>query len=143
MKAELVTRQGVKAVFKPVCGYEGIYSVTDDGRVYSHARIDARGNRRNGKWLKAIPDGDGYLRVHLCVNAVRIKKGIHRLVASAFLKNPSSLPAINHKDNDKTNNSVDNLEWVTMEDNSRKAYNDGLYTQPRGTDGRFYKKAVV
>lgn len=111
---------------RPVPGFQGIYSVTVEGRVYSHARVDARGNRRRAKYLKLIPDGDGYLRAHLCVGGVRRKWPVHRLVAMAFLPNPDELPEVNHHDGDKTNNRVTNLEWVTTQENLNHARETGL-----------------
>lgn len=106
---------------RPVPGFEGIYSVTDDGKVLSHSRRDARGNLRKEKWLIPITDGDGYPRVHLCVNGVRRKWQIHRLVALAYIANNDNKPTVNHIDGDKTNNAAENLEWMTFEENSRHA----------------------
>lgn len=128
---------------RPVVGFEGIYSVTDDGRVFSHPRIDARGNRRKGKWLKPIPDGDGYPRVHLCMNGVRRKWQIHRLVAFAFIPNPEGKPAVNHKDGVKSNNCVSNLEWVTNQENIIHALKLGLIIPVRDIDtGQYMGKAA-
>lgn len=125
---------------RPVPGFEGSYSVTIQGRIYSHARADARGNRRKAKYLKPIPDGDGYLRAHLCLQAVRRKWPIHRLVAIAFLPNPEGLPEVNHKDGDKTNNNVTNLEWVTTRENIKHAIEMGLMpTLERNQAGQFMR----
>ena len=85
--------------FRDIPGYEGLYEVSNLGRV-----------RRNGKILKPY-DNDGYLRVDLFKNGIVRKFLIHRLVAQAFIPNPKNLPQINHKDEDKTNNTVENLEW--------------------------------
>ena len=69
----------------------------------------------------------GYKRVVIVVNGKKIHKRIHRLVAEAFIPNPNNLPVCHHKDNDKTNNDVSNLEWTTFEENTMYAHNDGLY----------------
>ena len=92
--------------FRDIPGYEGMYEVSNLGRV-----------RRDGKILKPLKDS-GYLQVHLSKNGIAKKVLIHRLVALAFLPNPQNLPCINHKDEDKTNNYVNNLEWCTYEYNS-------------------------
>ena len=86
--------------FRDVPGYEGMYEISNLGRV-----------RRNGKILKPFKDDWGYLQVDLYKNGTGRTVRVHRLVASAFLSNPQNLPQVNHKDEDKTNNSVDNLEW--------------------------------
>lgn len=85
--------------FRDVPGYEGMYEVSNFGRV-----------RRNGKILKPF-NNYGYLRVDLFKNGIVRKFLIHRLVAQAFIPNPKNLPQVNHKDEDKTNNCVENLEW--------------------------------
>jgi hypothetical protein len=90
-------------VWKPIAGYEGLYEVSSFGRIRSVV---------NG--LLLTPDeARGYLRVTLFRNGVRNRQPIHRLVAQAFIPNPRGKPAINHKDEDKSNNRVDNLEWCT------------------------------
>ena len=88
--------------FRVVPGYEGLYEVSNLGKV-----------RRNGKILKPSKNNWGYLRVNLYKNGIMKSAYIHRLVAQTFLPNPQNLPMINHKDEDKTNNSIDNLEWCT------------------------------
>ena len=93
---------------KDIPGYEGLYAVTEDGKVWSY---------RRKIFLKPTPNNRGYLLVLLWKK--RQVKGylIHRLVAEAFIPNPEGLPQVNHKDEDKTNNCVDNLEWMSAKDN--------------------------
>lgn len=93
-------------VFLDIPNYEGLYQISNFGRV-----------RRNGKILKPAKDTNGYLQVGLCKNGIRKNARIHRLVALTFLPNPNNYPEINHKNEDKTNNVVENLEWCTREYN--------------------------
>ena len=149
MIPELVTRKGTKAVLigneriYPIPEYEMYYGATKNGRIYSFPRVDARGNRRNGKWVSLTPDNDGYLTVMFCVNSKRKKWRVHRLVAKTFIPNPNNLPVVCHRDNNKTNNAAYNLEWDTFEGNSSKAHAEGLIIIPRcDVTGRFLKKGV-
>lgn len=104
--------------WKDVVGYEGLYKVSDKGNVYSIGRIGAPGRKRGGRILKPGYDKDGYLRVYLCKNGKRKTRFIHRLVAGVFLPNPNGLQQVNHRDEVKDNNNVENLEWCTREYNN-------------------------
>ena len=101
--------------WRPVVGYEGLYEVSSYGKVRSLDRYvkTCYGSYRlhKGKVLSPGKDTDGYLKVCLSCNGKNKMFFVHRLAAQAFLLNPDNLPEINHKDEDKTNNSVDNLEW--------------------------------
>lgn len=94
-------------IWKEIKGYEGLYAVSNKGRVK---------NLMSGKVLKNVIDPNGYLRIKLSRGNVR---RIHRLVAQAFIPNPLNLPYINHIDEDKTNNNVGNLAWCTASQNVR------------------------
>lgn len=85
------------------------YEVTTTGEVI---------NTKTGRVLKPAKDSDGYLRVCLCKNCKPKVFLVHRLVAEAFIPNPDNLLEINHRDEDKTNNTVENLEWCTHEYNN-------------------------
>jgi len=89
------------------------YSITKDGKVWSHL---------NNIFLKPQRTGHGYLGVQLN----RKSKIIHRLVAETFIPNPKNLPEIDHIDGDKHNNSIDNLEWVSHQENILRAKNSGV-----------------
>lgn len=97
-----------KEYWKPVVGYEGLYEVSNWGRVKSLPR---NGTVKYARILKFHTNRQGYLQVGLCKNNKLKIFLVHRLVAEAFLPNPDNLPEVNHKDENKTNNSVDNLEW--------------------------------
>ena len=99
--------------WRPIEGYEGLYEVSNTGQVRSLDRYDNRNCFRKGKVLSPIKDTDDYLKVNLYCNGKNKKCLVHRLVALTFIPNPDGLPQVNHKDEDKTNNSVDNLEWCT------------------------------
>lgn len=105
-------------VWRDVVGYEGLYKVSDRGNVYSVKRVDSRGVKRGGIILKPRYNRDGYLTVDLCKNGVPKRKSIHRLVAEVFTPNPNGLPQVNHIDEVKDNNNVDNLEWCTSKYNN-------------------------
>lgn len=96
-------------VMKPIPNYEGLYSATDDGQIYSE---------KSKKFLKPSLDHKGYLRVDLYRYGKAKHYLIHRLIAMTFLENPNGLPAINHKDENKLNNCVDNLEYCTIKYNN-------------------------
>lgn len=92
--------------WKDIEGYEGLYQVSSQGRIKSLDR-----NTTNGKIRKFQTSKSGYLSVTLSKNGVVKRQSVHRLVAEAFIPNPNNLPQINHKNEDKTNNSIENLEW--------------------------------
>src|SRR5699024_5728355 len=97
-----------REVWKDVVGYEGLYKVSNRGNVHSVRRRDSIGRKCGGRTLKPTYNRDGYLIVDLCNNRVRKSKRVHRLVAEAFIPNPESLPQINHIDEIKDNNNVNN-----------------------------------
>lgn len=100
-------------IWKDIEGYEGLYQISNWGRVKS------LNYNRTGKEgiLKPIPTNNGYMIIGLYKNRKPNQYSIHRLVAQAFIPNPDNLPQVNHKDEDKSNNCVWNLEWCTAEYN--------------------------
>lgn len=110
------------AIWKDIKGYEGLYQVSDEGDVRSLDRKtigkDGRVCYFKGRNLKKTKMNIGYLKVTLVKNGENNQFLVHRLVANAFISNPHNLPYINHKDEDKTNNSVSNLEFCTPEYNN-------------------------
>lgn len=102
--------------WRPIKGFEGLYEVSDLGRVKSVSRVIARGDVRqtvNERILSPKLSKKGYLIVGLHRCAKTQHKYVHRLVAEAFLEVPNSECEVNHKDEDKTNNRLDNLEWCS------------------------------
>lgn len=97
----------MKEIWKDVVGYEGQYQVSDLGNV----RSVNWGNRGFTKNLYLKPHNRGYLQVELFRDGTRKTFMVHRLVAQAFIENPNNLPLVNHKDENKYNNTPDNLEW--------------------------------
>lgn len=99
----------MKEIWKDIEGYEGVYHVSNLGRA---KRVTT------GRILKSGKDRGGYLQVDLCKNGKHKTHRIHRLVAQAFIPNPENKPEVNHIDENKTNNMVSNLEWMTAKENS-------------------------
>jgi len=98
--------------WKPVVGYEGVYSISSNGSV----RRDSSG-RILSKMLRK-----GYFYVNLCSRGISQKKDVHQLVGEAFLSLRPVGMQINHRDGCKTNNEASNLEWVTPSENALHAY---------------------
>ena len=105
-------------IWKDVVGFDGRYKVSNKGNIYSVERKDTLGRNWGGMVLKQRYDKDGYLRVTLCENGTMETKLVHRLVTEAFISNPNDLPQVNHRDEVKSNNNVENLEWCTSKYNS-------------------------
>ena len=109
----------MKEIWKDIKGYEGLYQVSNLGNVRSMDRITRDGRKIKGKNIKPHTNGNSrYLRVALCNNGKIKYENIHRLVAKAFIPNPENKPEVNHKDENPSNNFIDNLEWMTSKENS-------------------------
>lgn len=102
-------------IFKDIKGYKGLYQVSTHGNV--KALGNGGSNASKEKILKPNKDKKGYLMVGLCKQGKRKMCKIHRLVAMVFIENPNNFREINHKDEDKTNNRVTNLEWCDRKHN--------------------------
>ena len=100
-----------REIWKPIKGWEGLYEVSNLGNVKSF-------HKGKELILKPRKKPNGYLQVILQDNGIKKCVHIHRLVAQAFIPNPDNLPTVNHIDENKENNRVDNLEWMTTKDNT-------------------------
>lgn len=133
-------------VWKPIKGYEGRYEVSNLGNVRSLPVVRYQPSshkdvmmykRHPGKKLTPTENGHGYLLVGLYDGGKGKNHYIHRLVAEAFVNNPDNLPNVNHKDFNRSNNSADNLEWVTQKENTM--YSSERMSRPK----RISKKTMT
>lgn len=102
----------MKEIWKDVKGFENNYMISNTGLLYS---------KKAKRILCTHPNGDGYLSFHASTKEGSHTLRIHRLVASHFLENDSKRKCVNHKDGNKRNNNVDNLEWCTYKENAEHA----------------------
>lgn len=100
------------------------YLITADGRVFSEY---------SGKFLSQRVNKQGYLYCNLYHNRHRYSMKSHRLVAETFIPNPENKPCVNHKDGNKLNNHVNNLEWLTVKENTQHSYDNGLQEGIKGS----------
>ena len=94
---------------KDIPNYEGLYAATEEGQIWSYYKK---------RFLTPSIGKGGYLKVTLVKDKQKQTKLIHRLIAETFIENPNNYPVVNHKNEDKTNNNITNLEWCTYEYNS-------------------------
>ena len=138
-------------IWKDIEGYEGLYQISNFGRVKSLDRyVKSRwGNYRllNGKLIKGYKNKNGYCLITLWNKQISKTYLLHRLVAETFLSNPDNLPQINHKDENKSNNQVENLEWCTAKYNSNYGTHVERSTAPKrktvyqySIDGQFIRE---
>ncbi len=124
-------------LWKPILGYEGLYEISNLGRVKSLPRWHNNrfsGYIDKGRFLKPRFDSYGYQMVMLCKDKKQKNYLIHKLVANAFIDNPNGYDSINHKDENKTNNCVENLEWCT------RYYNNNYGTRNKRMSETIKKK---
>ena len=126
----------MEEIWKDVVGFEGLYQVSDLGNVRNYEKTIWNGRHMPQIILATRVCKTGYVDVHLCSNGKHHAKRLHRLVAQAFLPNENDFPEINHKDEDKTNNSLANLEWC----NSHYNVNYGTCIKRRSEN---HKKQII
>lgn len=93
---------------RDIPGYEGLYAATSCGKIWSY---------KSEKFLKPRNHQDGYLLITLSKQGKATTYVVHRLIAQTYIPNPENKPQVNHKDENKQNNCVNNLEWVTISEN--------------------------
>lgn len=123
----------MKEIWKDVIGYEGLYQVSNLGRVKGLKRESKhyKGGVRvyNERFLNPCLHKDGYLKVGLIKDGINKQHSVHRLVCSSFIENIYNKPQVNHKNGVKTDNRLENLEWSTSSENHKHAYKIGLRHQ--------------
>ena len=123
-------------IFKDIPGYEGLYEVSNYGRVLSLPKGDGNGNKY--RYLKpevCIKPNTNYHRVSLSKDGKVTRFLVHRLVAQVFIENPLNKPMVNHIDNNGENNMVSNLEWCTGKENMLHSSIQGRQDLPRRLGG--------
>ena len=108
---------------KDIKGFEKEYAITEDGKVWSY---------KSKKFLAPHIVNSGYYQIRLCKDGIYHRYYLHRLVCEAYIPNPDNLPEVNHKDENKTNNHMDNLEWCTHSYNN----NYGTHSKRAGEKHR-------
>lgn len=133
----------MQEIWKPVVGYEGIYEVSNFGRIKSVDRIITTTNNttriRRGVIRKPSNNQWGYLQVSLHREGIRTCFRIHRLVAIAFIPEQDGKHEINHIDGNKKNNKTNNLEWCTTSENILHAVRTGLLVIKKGENTSYSK----
>jgi hypothetical protein len=115
----------VEGYMKDIVGFEGLYAITKDGKVWSYPK-EARNNLK-GKWL-SNDKSSRYHQVSLMKDGVKYKRTIHKLVATAFCEGFDDSLQVNHIDGDKLNNNATNLEWISASENRLHSWRTGLQT---------------
>lgn len=134
------TKQEVKKMieeWRDIPDYEGLYQVSNMGRIKSLDRRIKRTSTTKRNWkgrIMKLAETRGYYTIQLSKNGKVKIHGVHRLVAFAFIENPNNYPVINHKDENPLNNHVDNLEWCTY------SYNNSYGTRTKRAIKKFKKK---
>lgn len=112
------------------------YFATEDGRIWSN---------KTNKYVAQRIGPKGYYHVNLSIGGKCKTYQVHRLIAKAFIPNPQNFPVINHKDGNKLNNHIDNLEWCTYQYNTQHADKNGLITRAVGiatSNGHFFENDI-
>lgn len=132
----------MEEIWKDIQGYEGFYQISNLGRVRSLERIAPSGKFVKQIIRKQLKDKDGYCIVGLNKNKSQKTHKVHRLVANAFIENTDNLPEVNHKDEDKTNNEVSNLEWCNAKYNLTYGSRNGMFIGEKNNNCKLSEKDV-
>ncbi len=130
-------------IWKDIAGYEGLYQISNTGKVKSLAFTKFWGGKPNPTDIILVQRQNprGYLYVTLCKNLIGKSMRIHRLVIEAFIPNTLNKPTANHIDGNCLNNNVENLEWATFSENTLHAHRIGLASNKSGTEAT--KRKVI
>ena len=114
-------------IVKPIIGYEGLYLIDSMGNIISMPKQNGSRYVNEYNILKQkISKRTGYYEVSLSKNGILKTKLVHRLLAQHFIDNPLGLPEVNHKNGIKTDNRLENLEWCSVSQNTKHAYDNNL-----------------
>jgi hypothetical protein len=130
-------------VFVPVTGYEGLYEISNLGRVKSLAKFKGTNykQRIGERIMKGKPNTNGYLQIGLSIDGEKTYPFVHRLVAIHFIENPNNSPEVNHKNGNRICNEASNLEWCTRLENEQHSWRTGL-KQMRGDLHKLSKRVL-
>jgi len=134
----------MQEIWKPIKNYEEYYEISNHGNV-RRIKYDNKGNLKQyplPNYIKNKIDKDGYKRYTLSLKSKNKEFSSHRLVAQAFIPNPNNYPVVNHKDGDKNNNNIDNLEWCSIQHNNIHALENKLRVMPMGNDLKTSKSVL-
>ena len=119
----------IMEIWKDIKNYEGCYQVSNDGKIKTVSRLIKRKNKGDfilkSRILKQLKNNKGYFNIRLCFNNIKKSFTVHRLVANAFIINFKNKPQINHINCIKSDNRIENLEWVTNDENQHHAKING------------------
>ena len=143
----------MKEIWKDIKGYGGLYQISNLGNVkkiknkkYNISKKEVEEKEIN-KYISIGKHKLGYKNVKLTdKNGIRKNLFLHRIIAEAFVENPNNFNIINHKDGDKSNNNINNLEWTTQKDNVNHAWKNGLCENVRkvcAINGKRKSKKII